>query len=96
MATQEKDPMCKDLVRKLTAGEPLKEAEKTHLAGCESCMAEVIKTLDEAAAGEQHGLGVAANETNGDFSRERPEAKKALEQGRQVFEREFGISLPKK
>jgi hypothetical protein len=75
--------MCEDLVRKLMAGESLEEAEKSHLAGCEGCMAEVVKRLDETPAGG----------TNGDCSRARPEARKALEQGRRVFEREFGISL---
>jgi hypothetical protein len=96
MATQEKDQICKDLVRKVTTGESLNDAEKSHLAACEGCMAEVVKTLDEAAAGEPHGLSMAAGGTNGDFSQARPEAKKALEHGRGVFEREFGISLSKK
>jgi hypothetical protein len=96
MATQEKDQLCGKLVRKLTAGEPLDAAEKSHLAACEGCMAEAVRALDEAAANGSKGPGLAAGGTNGDLSRARPEAQKALEQGRRVFEREFGISLPKK
>jgi hypothetical protein len=96
MATQEKDQMCNNLVRKITMGEALNDAEKSHLAACEGCMAEVVKTLDEAATGEPHSLGMAAGGTNGDVSQERPEAKKAIDHGRRVFEREFGISLSKK
>jgi hypothetical protein len=96
MATQQNDQMCKDLVRKLTMGESLEDAEKSHLAVCEACVAEVVKTLDEAAMREPHGPGLAASGTNGDFSQVRPAAKKALEHGRRVFEREFGIALSKK
>ena len=96
MIIQEKDQVCKDLVWKITTSESLNDAEKSHLATCEGCMAEVVKTLDEAVVGEPHGLGMAAGGTNGDFSQARPEAKKALENGRKVFEREFGISLPNK
>jgi hypothetical protein len=89
MATQEKDLMCESLVRKITTGESLDDAEKSHLAECEGCMSQVVRSLDESAAKEAHGL-------NGDVAHARPEAKKALEQGRRVFEREFGISLSEK
>jgi hypothetical protein len=89
------DQTCKNVVLKLTTGEHLEDGEKAHLATCERCMAEVVKQFDEAATGQRHGPGVNTGETNGGFSRARPEAKKALEQGRRVFEREFGISLPK-
>ena len=96
MTTQEKDQTCNNLVRKITMGESLNDAEKSHLAVCESCLAEVVRVLDESAAREPHGLGMAASEVNGDITQARPEAKKALEHGRRVFEREFGISLSKK
>ena len=96
MATQEKDRACNDLVRKLTMGESLEDAEKSHLAVCEACMAEVVKALDEAAKGGSQGSGKFPNLANGELSPVRPEAMRALEQGRRVFEREFGISLPKK
>jgi hypothetical protein len=96
MPTQEKDQVCENLVRKMTTGEPLDDVEKSHLAACEGCLAEVVKTLDESATREPHGLGRAASQTNGDFTQVRPEAKQALEKGRRVFEREFGIALSKK
>ena len=38
MATQEKDQMCENLVRKITTGESLDDVEKSHLAVCEGCM----------------------------------------------------------
>jgi hypothetical protein len=93
MATQEKDQWCETLVRKMMTGEPLGDAEKSHLAACEACMAEVVGRLDESAASEANGHGTPPSGPNGDITETRPEAKKALEQGRRVFEREFGISL---
>jgi PP-loop superfamily ATP-utilizing enzyme len=96
MPTQEKNRACQDLVRKLTMGESLEDAEKSHLAVCETCMAEVVKMLDEAAASQTQGPDMALDGTNGDSSRARPEAKRALDLGCRVFEREFGISLSKK
>jgi hypothetical protein len=95
MASQINDPMCDNLVRKMTVGDPLDVAEKSHLAGCEECMSKVVRTLDEAALSESHGLGMATGGTNGDLTHAGPEAKKALAHGRKVFEREFGISLSK-
>ncbi len=47
------------------------------------------------AVGKPSLLGMTVGGTNGDLIPARPEAKKGLEQGRRVFEREFGISLPK-
>lgn len=94
MAIQEKDQMCEKLVRKLTMGEPLETAEKSHLAECEGCMAEVVRILDRSSATEPNRLGAVPGGANGELNHARPEAKKALEQGRRVFEREFGISLP--
>ncbi len=95
MTTQETDQMCGNLVRKMTAGESLDDAEKAHLAVGEDCMARVLKALDESATSDPHGNGVVSAGTNGDLTRARPEAKKALEHGRSVFAREFGIALPK-
>ena len=95
MATQEKDQICDHLVQKMTMGEALDDAEKSHLSTCEACMAQVVKKLDESSGIRAHGLGMVAIGTNGDLTHVRPEAKKALEQGRRVFEREFGISLSK-
>jgi hypothetical protein len=96
MATQEKDQMCENLVRKIMAGASLEDAEKSHLALCEACMAEVVRMLDESAASKPLSHSMVADGTNGDLTHARSEAKKALEQGRRVFEREFGISLSEK
>lgn len=68
----------------LTIGASLEDAEKAHLARCPSCLADVIKALDESAS------GMAA--PGGELPHARPGAKMALERGRRVFEREFGIS----
>ena len=95
MPTQEKDQMCDNLVQKMTTGNSLDEAEKTHLAKCEVCMAQLVRTLDESTDREAHGLGMAAGGTNGDLAHARPEAKKAREHGGKVFEREFGITFSK-
>ncbi len=94
MAIQEKDQMCEKLVQKLTTGKPLDTAERSHLAECESCMAEVIRILDRSTATEPNAVGGVPGSDNGELNHARPEAKKALEQGRRIFEREFGISLP--
>ena len=91
MTTQEKSRVCDNLVEKITSGEPLNELEKAHLAICECCMTQIVTTLDESAMRETHGSGAI----NGDLTHARPETKKALEHGRRVFEREFGISLAK-
>ena len=87
MTMREKDLMCDDLVQKLTTGISLNPAEKSHLAECEDCMARVVTALAESAARKG---------THNEGSCDRPEARKALEHGRRVFEREFGIVFPKK
>ncbi len=89
MATQEKDKTCAGLVQKITSGGRLDETEKAHLAACEECMVQVVRALDEAALRNEAASGAA----NGHVSRDRLEAASALEHGRQVFEREFGIKL---
>ena len=96
MTKQEKDQLCEDLVQKMTTGDPLDDAEKSHLAGCEACMLQVVRTLDEAALSESHSRSMAASGSNSDLPNALPEAMKALEYGHRVFEREFGISLAKK
>jgi hypothetical protein len=73
--------------------EPLDQADKAHLATCEDCMARVVRALDEQALQEKKCRGASAGNTNGDLSHVRPEAKRALETGRRVLEREFGIKL---
>ena len=80
--------------RKLTTGESLDEFEKAHLASCPGCMAEVIRTLDESAA-KKHRNNGRVNGADDELKHARPEAKKAVEHGRLVLQREFGISLSK-
>jgi hypothetical protein len=84
MATQEKDRICATLAQKLIASESLTDAERSHLATCEQCMTQAVAMLDELARNGEH----APTDRTA-----RPEALKALEHGRRVFEREFGISL---
>lgn len=96
MPTQEKDQMCEILVRKMTMGECLNADEKAHLAVCEGCLAEIIRTLDDSGTKIPHGSSMTSNELNGDCTSARPEAKKAHEHGRQVLEREFGITFSTK
>ena len=92
MPTKEKDQKCDHLVQKLRTGESLDDAEKAHLASCESCMLHVVKALDMSASKASHRPGMAAGESIGDLIQSRPEAKRALEHGRRVLEREFGIT----
>ncbi len=75
-------------------GESLDTDEKSHLAECERCMAEIVRNLDRSARTEPNEVGEVLGSANGALNHARPEAQKALEQGRRVFEREFGISLP--
>ncbi|MBX7104320.1 MAG: hypothetical protein K1X57_09565 [Gemmataceae bacterium] len=96
MPVQEKDQECGTLVQKMTAGDHLTTAEKSHLAGCEGCMLEVVRALDESAMNDWHGTGHEPAGGNGDLPQARTEARNALEQGLKLFEREFGISLAKK
>ncbi len=94
MEIPEKDQMCGKVMRKLTMSDSLNTAERSHLAECESCMAEVIRILDRSTATESNGLGGVPGNANGELYHTRREAQKALEQGRRIFQREFGIALP--
>ena len=75
---------CGSIVNKIAAGHHLAEAEKAHLAECENCMMKLLEALDK----RKTATGAVSDE-----ERARPAAKRALERGRLVFEREFGISL---
>ena len=70
--------MCDNLLQKLLSGESLDDAEKAHLATCESCMVHAVRALDMTASTEIHRLGMDAGGSNGDFSHSRSEAKRAL------------------
>jgi hypothetical protein len=94
MATQGKDRICAGLIQKITSAKPLDDADKAHLAACEDCMDQAVRALDEASLRSGTASG-AASDANGHVSHDRLEAKQALENGRRVFEREFGIKLLK-
>ena len=64
---------------------PLSAEAKAHFADCEICIAEVTKLLDQAS---QSRSGIAQ-----DASNLPSEAQQALAHGRQVLQREFGISV---
>jgi len=95
MVTREKDQLCINVVQKLTTYVSLNDEEKSHLAACEDCMVRIVQALDESGVVDANGREQSA-ERNGDRSSARPTAINALENGRKVFEREFGISLSRK
>ena len=76
--------MSDPLATKLLAGQHWTEAEKTHVVDCELCLGYVLEALDRRKKAQGH-----ASES----VRSRPAAQRALEHARQVFHREFGISL---
>jgi hypothetical protein len=95
MSTPDSNGMCPGLIEKLTSGQHLNDAEKDHLIECPGCMAEVVRHLQQVRerSAELTGEGRAAS--NNDQVHTRAEATKALEHGRRVFAREFGLSLSK-
>jgi hypothetical protein len=80
--------MCEILVQKLLAGTSLVDTERSHLANCESCIAEVVRRLDESAADENGKSGAV----NGKLAQSRADAVRAVEHGREVLKRAFGTS----
>ncbi len=83
------DQFCEKLIRKFCAGQHLNDAEKAHVADCERCIIDIMRHLD---AVKERKNGEAADNNS---ERIRAEARHALEHGRRVFEREFGISFTK-
>jgi hypothetical protein len=78
------DQISATLVAKMTGGQRLTEDEKSHLAECEQCMKAIVEALERKRKTEGPGP---------DTDRSRPAVQGALERARQVFQREFGISL---
>ena len=76
--------MSDSLATKLLGGQHWTEAEKTHVLDCEHCLGYVLEALDRRKKAEGHAP---------ESVRSRPAAQRALEHARQVFQREFGISL---
>lgn len=72
------------MIAKFMAGEHLNEAEKEHLAGCNDCMKRVLAALDHKAKTQPPPP---------DADRARSEALRALDRVRQIYLREFSISL---
>lgn len=89
MSMQEEHVICGDIVQKLIKGISLDRSEKSHLAACQTCIAEVVERLGDA---DSTNLSVT-KEANGTVAHPTTEAVQALEHGRRVFEREFGILL---
>jgi len=73
-----------EMAAKLLSGQHWSEDEKEHFLACERCSKAVWAALDHKRKTE----GPPA-----DADRSRPAALRALERARQVFQREFGISL---
>ena len=73
-----------EMAAKLLVGQHWSEDEKTHFLACERCQKSVWTALDHRRKTE----GPAP-----DSDHSRLSAQRALERARQVFQREFGISL---
>jgi hypothetical protein len=74
------------LAAKLLAGHHWREDEKAHVLVCEECQKLIHAALEDKRKTEG---------PHPDSDRSRPAAQRALERARQVFQREFGISLAK-
>lgn len=92
MSTLQKDQVCSGVVEKMASGQSLGVEEKAHLIECESCMAELVRRLDHAAEESPAALGKNGDSGQDNVAHSRPEAKRAVEHGREVFAREFGLS----
>ena len=87
------DTYCARLIEKKLSGQSLDSAEKEHLFECEACLVEILRRLDEAAEQAKKSSGNNGARDYNELARTRPEAMRALEHGRRVFAREFGITL---
>jgi hypothetical protein len=92
-STQQVDQFTAGIIQKMLSGQHLDESEKAHLGECESCMTELIHRLNEAAKEAKNSSGNNGARDYEELARTRPEAMRALEHGRRVFAREFGITL---
>jgi hypothetical protein len=93
MSKHQLDQVCAKVVEKMSSRQHLDAAEKEHLGECEICMAEILRRFDEAAKEAAKSPGSNGASNHDDLDRSRPEALRALEHGRRVFAREFGITL---
>ncbi|HBI45997.1 MAG TPA: hypothetical protein DDY78_24545 [Planctomycetales bacterium] len=90
---QKPDSFTAGIVQKKLSGQRLNDDEKIHLFECESCMTELMRRLDQAAEEAKKASGKNGARDYDELARTRPEAMRALEHGRRVFAREFGITL---
>lgn len=91
MSNQKRDEVCGVLVEKLTGGQPLNAAEKAHLSECAGCMQEVILRLDKMADAASAAPGMNGSLVESTPVQASPEVLQALERGRRVLAREFGL-----
>jgi hypothetical protein len=91
--TQQPDSFTAGIVQKKLSGQCLDAVEKEHLGECEICIAILFHRLDEAAEEAKKSSGNNGARDYDELARTRPEAMRALEHGRRVFAREFGITL---
>jgi hypothetical protein len=91
MSTHQQEQVCTTLIAKLTLGHPLNASEKAHLSQCIGCMRDVIRQLDRMAEGTAPALGGRDGSSDPHLPNPNPEVIQALEHGRRVFAREFGL-----
>jgi hypothetical protein len=75
-------PYRDEILRRFIEGSPMSAAARTHYVGCVACIMAVSEQLD----------------TNGSASRDTADGeaiRAAIERGRRVLEREFGIPTPR-
>ena len=93
MSVAEPHPVCSGLIEKVSSGQRLDAAERGHLMACDTCQAALVEHLDKTAEPEPpQPFPVAEVGLNG-VARGSAKAEHALEEGRKVFAREFGLSL---
>jgi hypothetical protein len=91
MSIQELNEVCANLIQKMIQGQPLNAIERTHLSQCAGCMREVVLHLDQMAEDAAALLGTTGESGETVVAYPSPEVIEALEHGRRVFAREFGV-----
>jgi hypothetical protein len=94
MSTHEQDEVCAAIINKMALGQSLNATEKAHLSQCAGCMREVVLHLDQAVTTENKEDATDTIPTGGAARAATAlpeEVRLALEHGRHVLEREFGI-----
>ena len=89
MSIRERDQTCTILTNKLMSGERLDAAEKAHLSQCTECMREIVLHLDLRA--DEIPISITDDAAAPTAAKMSPEVREALDRGRGVFVREFGL-----